>query len=272
MESIKLTTLEHIKLDQMVEIWNRCWQGYYYDMAYTTEHMKFWLELGQVVLSNSIAICFQNQVVGFALLAVNKFEGWIAGTCIDPRYRGKGFFTPLMRSQLELAARIGLRRVYLEVLVQNHAQKVYQSVGFARVRQLHVYRTTSGIEVPTQLNKISPFKYIPLTEYFENRKNAFFNPAWQRRRSYLERYRNVMAFINAAGTAGILIARKKNAPLLDVWGTTAAGAEEIISTVLKFRNQGFSLINQPEDWIVAVLRANGIQPDAQQYEMSIDLA
>lgn len=272
MESIKLTTLEHIKLDEMVEVWNRCWQGYYYDMAYSIEHMKFWLELGQVVLPNSIAICSKNQVVGFALLAVNNFEGWIAGTCIDPRYRGKGLFAPLMRSQLELAARIGLRRVNLEVLIQNHAQKVYQSVGFARVRQLHVYRTTSGTEVSAQNTKIRPFKHIPVTEYFENRENAFFNPAWQRRRSYLERYKNVMAFINSASTAGILISRKKNAPILDVWSATAAGAEEIISKVLNFRNQGFSLINQPEDWIVAALRVNGIQSYAQQYEMCIDLA
>jgi ribosomal protein S18 acetylase RimI-like enzyme len=269
MQTIGVTTLEHIQLDQMVETWNRCWQGYYYDMAYTFEHMKFWLELGQVNLQNSVAIYAQDQVIGFALLAINNSEGWIAGTCIDPKYRGRGLFAPLMRSQLETAEHIGLKRVFLEVLVQNYAQIVYKSVGFVPIRQLQTYRTNSNI--PVQLSKLNTFKQIDLPRYFESRKQAFFNPAWQRRPSYLERYGNTAAFVNSSGTAGILVAKKRNAPLLDIWSGTASGAEEIISMVLRFRKEGFSLINQPEDWIVSVLQENGIYPNASQYEMCIEL-
>ncbi|WP_407308811.1 GNAT family N-acetyltransferase [Desulfosporosinus sp. SB140] len=264
-------TLENVNIDDLVEIWNRCWQGYYYDMAYTREHMRFWLELGQVVLANSLAICTQNQIVGFALLAVSNDEGWIAGTCIDPNYRGKGLFAPLMRSQLDLAARSGLKKVYLEVLTQNHAQKVYQTVGFTNIRQLQIFRIGAEMNISAQLTKTSPIKQVLLPEYFENRKRASFNPAWQRRQGYLERYGKTTALINSEGTAGILISPKKNAPLLDVWGSTAIGAEEIISIAFHIRSQGFSLINQPEDWIVAVLRVKGIKPNAQQYEMCIEL-
>ncbi|WP_308895846.1 GNAT family N-acetyltransferase [Candidatus Desulfosporosinus nitrosoreducens] len=267
-----MTTLEHITLGDMVEIWNRCWQGYYYDMVYTQEHMKFWLDLGQVVLADSVAIYTQNQIVGFSLLAISGDEGWIAGTCIAPDYRGRGFFTPLMRSQLDLAARLGLKRIYLEVLTQNYAQKVYLSVGFKRIRQLQIFRTGSEIKFPPGLAKVSSCEQVSLSQYFAKRKLTSFNPAWQRRQSYLERYGNLTALINSEGTAGILLSPKKNAPLLDIWSSTAIGAEEIISTAFHLRSQGFSLINQPEDWIVAVLRANGMRPNAQQYEMCFKLA
>ncbi|AFM41905.1 acetyltransferase [Desulfosporosinus acidiphilus SJ4] len=272
MESLKIITLAKIQLSEMVEIWNRCWQGYYYDMTYSYEQMKFWLGLGKVDLANSIALYSHDHVVGFSLLAVDNFEGWIAGTCIEPQYRGRGLFEPLMESQIKRAESIGLKRLYLEVMVQNPAQKVYGSVGFKKLRQLHIYRTASGITVPSKPSTIMPFKQLLMSEYFENRRQASINPAWQRRQNYLERYGNAKAFINSSGTAGILIVRQKNAPILDVWSSNNTGAEEIISTILTTLKKGFSLLNQPEDYIVAYLHQNGIPSHAQQYEMCMELA
>ncbi|WP_088227744.1 GNAT family N-acetyltransferase [Desulfosporosinus sp. FKB] len=271
MESMRMTTLERIRLPEMVELWNRCWQGYYYNMAYTPEHMKFWLELGQVELANSIAIWAHNQIVGFSLLAVKDSDGWVAGTSIDPRYRGKGLFKPLMKAQIELTQRLGLGKVYLEVLVQNYAQKVYRSIGFSRIRQLYVYRTASLENAPLSALTIKPFKEICLEQYFEKRLQANFIPAWQRRQGYLERYRNIQALTNANGSAGILTLRQNNGPILDVWSSNTAGAEEITSMILKFRKRGFSLLNQPEDWIVAFLQMNGIYANSRQIEMCLKL-
>ncbi|KLU67795.1 acetyltransferase (GNAT) family protein [Desulfosporosinus acididurans] len=271
MESLRMSTLERIQLPEMVEVWNRCWQGYYYNMAYTPEHMKFWLELGQVELANSIAIWAHNQIVGFSLLAVNDLDGWIAGTSIDPKYRGKGLFKPLMKAQIELAQRLGLERVYLEVLVQNHAQKVYRSIGFSVLRQLYVYRTVSQENVPLSALTTKPFKEIPLTQYFAKRLQANFIPAWQRRQGYLERYRNIQALMNADGSAGILTLRQNSGPILDVWSSNTAGAEGITSMIVNLRKQGFILLNQPEDWIVAFLQINGVYAHARQYEMCLEL-
>lgn len=272
MKNIRVITLKHISLEELTNIWNRCWRGYYYDMTYTPEHIRGWLHLSQVSLQHSIAITVEDQVVGFALLSVDGIDGWIAGACIDPDYRRKGLFTPLMHSLLNSAASVGLKRVYLEVLEQNHALKVYQSVGFKRMRQLNIYRVQSRINSFSDRKvEVRSLETVPIEQYFENRRRAFFNPAWQRRERYLNRYGHPIAVMNMAGTAGALFAGDENSPCLDAWSATEAGAEEMISSVLGRSRASFSLTNQPEDWIVASLSAFGINPSAKQFEMCTEL-
>jgi len=272
MKQIRIITLEHISLEELTDIWNRCWRGYYYDMTYTTEHMRGWLHLTQVSLQNSIAIIVEDQVAGFVLLSIDGITGWIAGACVDPHYRRKGLFTPLMHSLLNSAARVGLKRVYLEVFEQNHALKVYQSVGFTQVRQLNIYRTNSRTNSPaTGMVEAYPLATVPVKQYFENRRRAFFNPAWQRREGYLRRFGRSLAVMNLAGTSGAFFTGNKNSLCLDAWSATEAGAKEVISSVLGRSNTSFSLTNQPEDRIVACLRAYGISPSAKQIEMCAEL-
>jgi ribosomal protein S18 acetylase RimI-like enzyme len=272
MKNIRIITLKSISLEELVDIWNRCWRGYYYDMTYTFKQIRVWLQLSQVSLQHSIAIVADDQVVGFALLSVDRCDGWIAGACINPVYRRKGLFTPLMSSQLNLAANVGLKRVYLEVLEQNHALKVYQSVGFRQMRQLNIYRTPSWINSSSaRAFEACSLETVPAEQYFENRRRAFFNPAWQRREEYLKRYGPCSAVMNLAGSAGALFVGDTNAPCLDVWSANEAGAEDVISLVIGRSNVSFSLTNQPEDWIVALLSACGIKPCAKQYEMCIEL-
>ncbi|MDR3599138.1 MAG: GNAT family N-acetyltransferase [Desulfosporosinus sp.] len=273
MKNIRVITLENISLAELTDVWNRCWHGYYYDMTYTPEHIRVWLQLSQVSLQNSIAIRVENQVAGFALLSVDGSEGWIAGTCIDPLYRRKGLFTPLMSSQLNSALCIGLKRVYLEVLEQNHALKVYQSVGFTQVRRLNIYRSNCRMDFRSDRKvETCTFETVPIEQYFANRRRANFNPAWQRREEYLKRYRHYLAVMNLTGTAGALFAGDKNALCLDAWSATEAGAEELIPSVLGRSIAPFSLTNQPEDWIVALLRVYGIHPSAKQLEMCTELS
>jgi len=268
MGNIRISTLTHISLNEMMEIWNRCWQGYYYNMSYTPEYMRVWLDLSQVSLQHSRAIVVDDKIAGFALLSLDGPDGWIAGACIDPDYRRKGFFTALMRIELDVARRAGLKRVYLEVLEQNHAHKVYHSVGFVRMRQLNIYR----VQIRTDCPKVKerPLEFTPIEKYFNNRR-TLFNPAWQRRERYLRRYINIFAVMNLNGSAGALFVGDKNTLLLDAWSTTVAGAEDLISTIILRSGASCSLTNQPEDQISTFLKARGIYPKAKQYEMCVEL-
>lgn len=270
MKNIRVAALMHINLNEMTEIWNRCWRGYYYDMSYTPEHMKVWLDLSQVSLQHSMAIFVEDQIVGFALLSLDGTDGWIAGACIDPYYRCKGLFKALMRIELDVARRVGLKRVYLEVLEQNHARKIYQSVGFARMRQLNIYRVQNRTNCSNRKDETPPLELIPIETYFDNRR-TLFNPAWQRREGYLRRHVNIYAVINSTGSAGALFTGDKIALVLDAWSTTVAGAEEVISTIILRSGASWSLTNQPEDQIVTFLKARGINPSAKQYEMCVEL-
>lgn len=271
MKNVRVATLEHINLQDMTEMWNRCWRGYYYDMSYSHEHMKVWLNLSQVSLRHSLAILVNDRAVGFTMLSVDENDGWIAGACIDPDYRGNGLFTALMRTQLNLASHVHLKRVYLEVLEQNHARIIYESIGFTYVRQLNVYRPHTKFDFQNRALKVHPVVSIPLKQYFENRSCAFFEPAWQRREKYLRRHANLLAVINQARTAGALFVGEKCDPLLDIWSVTSAGAEEVLSIILKQSGGVLSLTNQPIDWISTSLEAHGISPSAKQYEMCLEL-
>lgn len=269
MKNIRIAALININLNEMTKIWNRCWQGYYYDMSYTPEHMRGWLDLSQVSLQHSMAIFVEGQIAGFALLSLDGTDGWIAGACIDPDYRRKGLFTALMRVELEVARRIGLKRIYLEVLEQNHARKVYQSVGFKKLRLLNIYRVQNMIDY----NRIFvplPFEVTPLEKYFDKRQ-AIFKPAWQRREGYLRRHVSISAVMNSTGSAGAMFAGDKATLLIDAWSTTAAGAEDVISTIIRRKGTSWSLTNQPEDQITDYLKTWGINPSAKQYEMCIEL-
>jgi len=215
-----------------------------------------------------MAIFVEDQIAGFALLSLDGTDGWIGGACIDPDYRRKGLFTALMRIELDVARRVGLKRVYLEVLEQNHARKVYQSVGFARMRQLNIYRVQNRIDCPKVETR--PLELIPLEKYFDNRR-SLFNPAWQRREGYLRRHVNILAVMNSTGSAGALFAGDKIALVLDAWSTTVAGAEEVISTIILRSGASWSLTNQPEDQIATFLKARGINPSAKQDEMCVQL-
>jgi len=272
MRNVHFKTFEHINLEEITEVWNRCWRGYYYDMSYSHDHMKVWLNLSHVSLAHSIAVLIDHQVVGFTLLSIEGREGWIAGACIDPNYRRNGLFSVLMRSQLNLASYIHLKRVYLEVLEQNPAQLVYQSVGFTCLRQLNVYRNQPKIDLKKRAYKVHSVGVIPLEQYFNYRSLACFNPAWQRREGYLRRHNNIKAFISSTGTAGALFARDLRGPLLDIWSSDSAGAEEVLPTILQWSGQSLTLINQPKDFISAYLTDCAINPNFKQIEMCAELS
>jgi ribosomal protein S18 acetylase RimI-like enzyme len=271
MKNIRVASLEQINLTEMTEIWNRCWRGYYYDMSYTPAQIKGWLDLSQVSLQHSTAIYVEDRIVGFALLSVDGKDSWIAGACIDPKYRRRGLFTALMRIELDVARRAGLKRVYLEVLEQNHALKVYESVGFVRMRLLNIYRRQNRIERPSKIVEIRQVESVSLETYFDKRR-AQLNPAWQRRESYLRRHVNIFAVMNASGSAGALFAGNKTALLLDAWSATLAGAEEVILDIVLRSSNSWSLTNQPDDQMVAFLKSRGMNPSAKQVEMCIELA
>jgi hypothetical protein len=215
-----------------------------------------------------MAILVNDQIVGFALLSLDGIDGWIAGACIDPDYRRKGLFRALMRIELDVARRIGLKRIYLEVLEQNHARKVYQSVGFAWMRQLNIYRVQNRINCLK--DGIRPLELISTEKYFDKRQ-ASFKPAWQRRESYLRRYHNLLAVMNSTGSAGALFAGDKTALLLDAWSTTVTGAEEVVYTISLRSGVTWSLTNQPQDQIANFLQARRINSSAKQNEMCVEL-
>lgn len=264
----QITSLENEDFSTLTETWNRCWQGYYYEMIFTEENMKIWISRGMIQLNHSIALKINGQIIGFIFLGQDGSDGWIGGTAIDPNYRGKKLFAPMVKAQVSLARALGLKHLYLEVLSRNFAQNIYQSVGFKYFRPLYIYRIKPGMlnlgySYPPKDN----FQRVEFTTYFSARKNIKFIPTWQRRDHYLQRYSALNAWLNTEGTSGMLYAGASGGTLLDAWAAFDESAQELLF-VLDQRNHGeFSLTNQPQDPITQTLSFAGIRPADLQYEM-----
>lgn len=265
---LEYSTLDNSSLYEITQAWNRCWQGYQFETNYSEVQMKAWLYQCQVDLGHSVALRESGVIIGFALLSVENEDGWIAGTSIDPRFRGKHLFAPLMSTQIQYAHDLGLKRLQLEVLTQNHAAKVYEAVGFKPMRELHVYRLPAGTFKTGLSQKVCRhFREVPLSEYFEARTRAEFSPSWQRRENHLKRYSSLKAWLNLQGNSGMLFTGEHYTTLLDTWTISWEQVEKLISSILEITEGDFNLTNQPKDWISAYLTRLGILPSSIQYEM-----
>lgn len=264
----QITTLEHEDFTTLTETWNRCWQGYYYEMIFTEENMKIWISRGMIQMNHSIALKINGQIIGLTFLGQDGSDGWIGGTAIDPSYRGKKLFAPMVKAQVSLGRSLGLKHLYLEVLSQNFAQNVYQSVGFKYLRPLYIYRIKPGmLNLGYSYSHKDNFQRVELSTYLSARKNAKFVPSWQRRDHYLQRYSSLNAWLNAQGTSGMLYAGANGNTLLDAWSAFDESAQELLSVLGQRNNDDFSLTNQPQDSIIQTLSLAGIRPTDLQYEM-----
>lgn len=264
----KHATLTNASIGELAEAWNRCWQGYPYEMNFTEAHMKAWLYHMQVDLSHSIVLFESGKIVGFSLLALDGAEGWIAGTSIDPQFRGKHLFAPLMYSQVNKARDLGLQRISLEVLTENHAAKVYQAVGFKRFRELLSYRIPSETLSPKHARRVlRPFHEVSLKDYFEARRHAGFSPVWQRRENCLRNYSPLTAWLDLGATSGILLTGEYSTLLVDTWTRSLEQSEHLFTSILEKTGGEFTLKNQPKDWFSAFLTQQRIFPTSIQYEM-----
>lgn len=266
---LEYSTLAGSSLSELTQAWNRCWQGYQYELSYSEAQMKAWLHQCQVELNHSVALRDSERIVGFALLSVENEDGWIAGTCIDPHFRGKHLFASLMLTQLKCALDLDLKQLQLEVLTQNHAVKVYEAVGFKRMRELYIYRLPTGT-LKRNLSQIPrrPFREVPLSDYFEARTRTEFSPSWQRRENHLRRYSSLKAWLNSEGTAGMLFTGEHSTTPIDTWTVSFEQVAKLISSILEITEGEFNLTNQPKDWISAYLTRLGITPSSIQYEMN----
>jgi len=277
---VPITDLPGIGLEKLTGIWNHCWQGYYYDMTFTVEKMQNWLRLASIDLEHSLLLESDDQAIGFALLAREGEQAWLAGTAIAPEARGRGLFALLVRAQLEAARALGVKELFLEVLAQNHARKVYEAVGFTKIRQLNIFRVTNeqwqqicssgGAELrPRTESAVSEdhsyFRPVSLAEYLD-RRSLRFKPSWQRSDAYLCRYANLEAWLWRGGTGGFLTTGEGNPLLLDAWCSGFKDGWQVLVAIMARMGQLF-LNNQPEDWLSAILKYYQVQPKDVQFEM-----
>lgn len=124
----------------LAALFTRVYEGYAVPMHVDGPVMRFMRVAADVDLAASRVLREDGEPVAIALLGVRGEAGYIAGMGVAASHRGRGLGEAVMRAVLDEARGLGIRRVQLEVLVQNAAAiRLYERLGFRRTRGLEVW-------------------------------------------------------------------------------------------------------------------------------------
>ena len=194
--------------------------------------------------------------VGFANLAVRLDEAWVGGVGVIASARRSGVGETLMEAIHEQARERGIKRVWLEVIVENTgAFALYEKLGYRTVQDVEVWTLPAaegepgGREVPpAEAKALLPEKHEP----------------WQRASGTLANNEDVRGFVTDTGAA--LFGVGSIVQLLQYTGES----EPIVSGLRTFGD--IMVLNLPaDDPAAAVLRELGGTVTVRQHEMVLDL-
>jgi ribosomal-protein-alanine N-acetyltransferase len=113
----------------------------------------FWNELAESDTRHYVVALRDEEVVGYAGLAVFGDEAHVLTIGVTGAVQGHGIGTLLLR---DLLAAAGSRRVFLDVRVDNDvAQRLYQRHGFVQVGRRRRYYQPSGTDALVMAREVS---------------------------------------------------------------------------------------------------------------------
>ena len=133
----RLEPLDAVELDLPVEALKRGFADYFVPIPVDRKMLLHMLAHDGVDASLSRLVLLDDAAIGCALVARRGWTSRLAGMAIVPEARGKGVGRRTMQALIVQARERGDRRMVLEVIERNEpALKLYESLGFARVRRL----------------------------------------------------------------------------------------------------------------------------------------
>lgn len=239
------------------------YEGYYMPVSIDETTFTFMARAWGYDLAGSLVATDADVDVGLCLLAVRDEDAWIGGVGVIAGHRGEGIGEQLMRAAEEQARARGVRRLWLEMLVQNApAIALYEKLGYERVRALEIWSLDE--ELVFQKHKVFS---IAVSEALGRNKNRL---PWQRADASVANLTDAHAL---AGDRGSLVYRA-SARIVSVQQVVADDEEAIRGLLgsLPANTTGIRYLNGPEgDPLNAVLKSLGGTQVARQHEMVLEL-
>lgn len=132
---ITVKYLFEVPLQNAVEVWNKGFEGYDFNVATTIDKFLARIVIEDLSLEYSLVAFDEDRPIaivmnGFRLINGKK-TAWNGGTGISPEYRGKGIGKLLMEKNLQLYRELGVDVALLEAIRSNKsAVNLYQNVGY----------------------------------------------------------------------------------------------------------------------------------------------
>ncbi len=254
---IELRPTRALPAAERAELLNAAYEGYVVPF-HVEEATVAWMDEAFDIDLEASRIAFRDgEPVGLANLGVRGEDGWIGGMGVVTKARRSGIGEALMRALHDQARERAVRRVWLEVIVENTgALALYEKLGYRTVRDVEVWSLPNAEgkldaqEVPAAKAKASvPERHEP----------------WQRADGTLAHYADLRGLVTGGGAA-VYRQSGEHVHVLQI-----AGEAEPLLRSLRVLGT-VSVLNLPtDDRAAAVLRELGATVVVRQHEMLLEL-
>ena len=259
--SLELRSAQSLSLGERVALFNAGYEGYLIPFRVDEATVAFMAETYDLDPGASRVAYRDGEPVGFANLGIRGEDGWIGGIGVVPSARRGGVGGALMDAVHEQARERGLRRVWLEVIVENTgAFALYEKLGYRTVRDVEVW------SLPLSVSETSDARDVPADEaHARIRELGTEREPWQRADGTLAHHSDLRGLATDGGAA---VYRQPGEHVLLL---QLAGEPEPLLRALRVLGT-VSVLNLPTDDPAAdVLRELGAAVAVRQHEMVLDL-
>jgi ribosomal protein S18 acetylase RimI-like enzyme len=248
-------------LAELAALFTAGYEEYFVPVVVDEAAFRFMVETFDDDLDASRVAVLDGEPVGLCKVAIRGDQGWVGGLGVTLPHRNKGIGAVLMRRTIEELRARGVRRLWLEVLVQNEpAVRLYERLGFAHVRGLEIWTLE---EIGSERHDLPR---LPLGEALGREDR----PPWQRADASVARLAGVEAIGDERGSLVYRVA-DGTASLLQCAATDVDAARALLRA-LPPGVEGARWVNGPEGHpLNEALGALGGTCGNRQYEMVLAL-
>ena len=265
MGTVALEPASTLSRAQLAEVFTASYEGYFMPVTVDEATYRFMAGSWDFDLEASRVAFDGEDPVGICNFGVRGEEGWIGGVGVVAHRRGEGIGKQLMQAAEDEARARGLKRIWLEVLVQNEpAIALYEKRGYKHVRELEVWSLGDLVAV-------SNYVPVPVTAVHERiRRERSEREPWQRADETVANLEDVEGLESERGAMLFRRTGERVSLLQGVAGDEAAASELLQS--LPALATSLSWLNGPAgDPFNAAIAALGGTQSARQHEMLLEL-
>lgn len=254
--TLDLRSARSLPPGERAELFNAGYEGYVVPFHLDEQQMAFMDNAFDLDLDASRIAYRDGEPVGLANLGLRGEDAWIGGVGVVSAARRSGIGETLMRALHEEARARGVRRVWLEVIVENTgALTLYEKLGYEHVQDVEVW-TLPGTEAEPAGREVPVAEAsVRLSERHE---------PWQRADGTLAHYDDVRGLVTDTGA--MLFCVRSSAQLQQY-----AGEPEPLLHALRTFGDVYVLNLPADDPAASVLRELGGSVVVRQHEMLLEL-
>jgi GNAT superfamily N-acetyltransferase len=254
--NIELRSARSLSLGERAELFTAAYEGYLLPFRLDEQQLGFMERAFDFDLDASLMAYRDGQPVGLGNLGLRGEDAWIGGVGVVPSARRSGIGEALMRGLHEEAQKRGVRRVWLEVIVENTgAFSLYEKLGYELVQDVEVWTLPAAEGKPEGREVPAAEAEAQLPERHE---------PWQRADGTLAHYDDVRGLVTDSGA--MLFCVRSTAQL-----QRYAGEPEPLLRALRTFGDVYVLNLPSDDPAAPVLRELGGSVTVRQHEMLLRL-